>query len=924
VEDRWDICNYDNSSLKNFRSSIKKHYEKIDDLFEEFDLPDLGVASSTEIVVRETKPSWKDNFNPRRVVENIKNLIAQIKPEHVVAIGVAVAVCVGAFIAIKHLIAPKPVEAEEESNAPKPTLTGYKQPTIVPQSDALSVMHDKVYNNSYKMIVDMGEGETTALGQVIFVSNTVALMPNHFIIQLQSAIEARTASNSSRVYLLPGHDTGAKIITSIGAFLSYPRKQDNANDVAFVNFSGGVRLHSDITNCFMEESQIAKMGGYGVTIHVAESFKDQGRDTCRRMAIVSEAKVGRAPLQTSTRSYPKWLCYSAVTLKGYCGAPVMLTQNNFFKNRFIAGIHVAGAPAHRMGYATWVSEEMVKRAMAHFKVRHVPEATHVESLWPADIHVQSIDEVNFTGDGTLGTAKPLYEISDGPSAPIKSKLVLTGFGKDKAFDNEIMVMNEGREPPELVPMKLGKHVNEDNEIIYPMMEAVKPFVGDVFVPALNSFSKGLAAGLKPFATATRNYNARTLSFDEAVIGVPSMSLKSITRSTSVGFPLCMVAADKKYFFGSDEDFNLTTKEALLLQEEVGVLDGLVRSGRRPQFVCRDFLKDETRKKGKGARLIAGTDIRYYILCRKYFGAFVGAICRSHQESGMCLGMNPYSEWDVLKRILLNPDPTGKNVWDGDFAQFDSSQMPRLLWDCLEYINNWYSVRGHSEDNGVREILFHDLVSSRHLMSLTGKATTIVEWSKSLPSGHFLTSSINSMLSMGLVASSYIGLTGNIDFWETSAVVSLGDDNVVSTSEKFVDVFNQVTVSKYLKDTFDMTYTAGRKGEELRPTIGIDNVVFLQRRFAEKNGRVVCPIRPESFLHSLYYVKSTDNARNLQTLRDGIELAFEELSMHDEKFWSLVAPKLVEAKAKLGDVPNQNVVNSDAYFDLVQGRVPSYI
>jgi hypothetical protein len=181
-----------------------------------------------------------------------------------------------------------------------------------------------------------------------------------------------------------------------------------------------------------------------------------------------------------------------------------------------------------------------------------------------------------------------------------------------------------------------------------------------------------------------------------------------------------------------------------------------------------------------------------------------------------------------------------------------------------------------------------------------------------------------MLSMGLVASSYIGLTGNIDFWETSAVVSLGDDNVVSTSEKFVDVFNQVTVSKYLKDTFDMTYTAGRKGEELRPTIGIDNVVFLQRRFAEKNGRVVCPIRPESFLHSLYYVKSTDNARNLQTLRDGIELAFEELLMHDEKFWSLVAPKLVEAKAKLGDVPNQNVVNSDAYFDLVQGRVPSYI
>jgi len=812
----------------------------------------------------------------------------------------------------------------EESNGPINKQTGYAPQFVSSQSAGINTLHDKVYKQSYKMVVSIGNGETTALGQIIFVAGNIAVMPNHFLIQLSSARDNGTASNETRVFLLPSVDTGAKITTSVGAVLSYPRLQDDSNDIAFVNFNRGLRLYSDISQHFLFEREIKTLGGRKISVHVADKVTENGVDCCRKLCLFSEARVGRTPLVTSTRSYPNWLGYNATTVKGYCGAPVMITDGRYFACRIVAGLHVAGAPHYDMGYATFCSQEKVKEALAYFKFSEVKEATHVESLWPSEIHVQSIEEVEFTSDGTLGTAVPLYSLSDGPSAPVQSKLVKTGFGEQDFFREEIKVMNEGRDPVELVRMKLGRYVGEDGDTVYPMQQAISPYVGDVFLPAEKSFVKGLYAGLKPFAEATANYSSHTLSFEDAVSGSNVLGLKSLTRSTSVGFPLCMVAKDKKYFFGDGDEFNFTTSEALQLKDDVSVLQGLLKSGMRPQFVCRDFLKDETRKKGKNARLIAGTDIRYYILCRMYFGAYVGAVCRSHQQSGMCLGMNPYSEWGVLRDILLSPDPSGTNVWDGDFGQFDSSQMPRLLWDCLEYINNWYSVRGDSEDNFVREILFHDLVSSRHLLSLTGKATTVVEWSKSLPSGHFLTSTINSMLSMGLVAASYVGLTKRLDFWETSAVVSLGDDNVVSTSDEFVSVFNQVSVSHYLRDTFDMVYTAGRKGEELKPVIGIREVVFLQRRFSEKNGRVVCPIRPESFLHSLYYVKTQDHARNVETLTAGIELAFEELSMHDEKFWSIVAPRLVEAKALIGGVPDHSTLDSDAYFDLVQSRVPSYI
>jgi len=906
--DDWSIPLRDFSTISSYRASLKAPLSA-----DSADFEVVGKAGVNKNVMRR-----KLSFDPRHASSLVASAfmkLASIDPLILACLALAV-------VSVVQKFQEKPKYVEQSNGPVVVNNNGYRVPTV--QSVGINTLHDKIYKQSYKVVVDLGERETTSLGQLLFIAGNICVMPNHFIEQMNKALEAGSATNATRVYLLPGIHTGSKIVTTLGAFLSYPRLSDTDNDICFVNFQKGVKLYPNIVKHVLKEKEIRSIGGRKVALHLALKTCIDEVESCRQHITISEARVGTSPLPADTRSYPNWFGYNATTEKGHCGAPLMLTDSRFYSCRVVAGLHVAGAPRYDMGYATFLSQEMCEKALDYFSHVDCPEATHEQSEWPLDIEVQSIDQVPFMEDGTLGSASPLYLVSDGPSAPLRSKLVKTGFGEEKFFDFEISTMNEGREPPELVPMKLGPYTAEDGTRAFPMLEAVKPFVGDVFIPPLKSFEKGLSVGLKPLSHATRNYEARRLSFEEAVVGVTVMGLKSITRATSVGFPLCMKASDKRYFFGDADDFDLSSPVAIELADQVERLEGLLKSGVRPQFVCRDFLKDETRKKGKVARLIAGTDIRYYILCRMYFGAFVGAICRSHAETGLCLGMNPYSEWGTLRSLLLAPDPSGDNVWDGDFGGFDSSQMPRLLWDCLDYINNWYSMRGDSAGNKIREILFLDLVSSRHLMSLIGKATTVVEWSKSLPSGHFLTSTINSMLSMGLVAASYVGLTGRLDFWSTSAAVVLGDDNVVSTSPEFVHAFNQVTVSKYLHDTFDMVYTAGRKGEELRPVIGIADVVFLQRRFAEKNGRVVCPIRPESFLHSLYYVKTCDHAKSREVLHAGIELAFEELSMHKEEYWGLVAPKLAEAKMRLDGVPNFPIGNSDCYFDLVVNRVPSYI
>lgn len=821
------------------------------------------------------------------------------------------------------------IRGEGQSNAPKPSNIIMKAPPPPQLQGPGDGLWKIVYDQTYKLVADTEEGYI-ACGQIIMIADCLALMPHHFISMLMGYIDDGTMTHNTVLYMKSVR--GERIKMTINKFLSYATFSDTAADVVFINFDKGFRRHRNIIDFFMKESDYASVGGRSVRLDVAViNGANMNPDVPleRAMYMTPNAQVGKSLLRASKRSYTRYVQYKAATQFGDCGAPLSLTDYRYYNNRFLLGFHVAGTPATGEAFATLVPQELCVKAYDKFGIKEVREATFTQSAWPEKIVVTEIDEVPFTETGLLGTAKPLYSVdtASGVSIPVRSAMIKTQIGREDLFRDEIAQMNDGHEPPNLVPMKLGPYTDRSDPsvTVYPMEEATRPYVGDVFLPDSSAFRVGLAVAMRNFAKATGKFPAPVLSKKDAAQGKPELGLKGLTRSTSVGYPLCHEARDKRDYFGADDEMDFSSDKAIKLLTEIDMLEDLIREGYRPQFVCRDFLKDEVRKEGKCARLIAGTDLRYYILCRMYFGAFVGAVCRTHLDSGLCLGLNPTSEWGAIRRKLLAPDPGGKNVWDGDFAGFDSSQMPRLLWDCLDYINNWYSERGGTqEDNDIRTILFMDLVYSRHITGQKGVFTTIVEWSKSLPSGHFLTSTINSMISMGLIGAGYVGLTGRTDFSDTSAAIVQGDDNVVSTSEALVGVFNQVALSEYLYREFNMIYTAGRKGEELKPVIGIDEVVFLQRRFAVKNGYDVCPIRPESFLSSMYYVHTADAARTKEVLMSSVENAFEELSMHDEKYWKVVAPKLKDIKTSYDDAPLHSTLTSADYLRVVLSRVPSYV
>lgn len=797
----------------------------------------------------------------------------------------------------------------QQSNGPKPTKVTFGAQQ---QSIETNPLWYKVYSNSYKMTA-AGKNEHV-FGQIIFVRDFLAMMPHHFLTSVKSLKDKGELSDDTQLRFQCCGTSDKAFRTTVKVFLQSSFWRVPNEDVVFVNFDKKVGMHANITKFFANEGDYKNHAGQRVRL-----------DThARQTYITHSAAVGKTKLRVQGgTTYDKWYQYGADTDYGDCGAPLCLSDHSNFGVRLLIGIHVAGNPGLSHGFATPVTQEMCAAAASHFNIVTIPEASHKDSQWRS-ISVEALPEPQstFVGMEDIGI------VSQPVSSPIRTNLSLTPVGEERALDASIELLS-GKKPEPIEPVRLRPITTDDGTRDQPMANAIHPFTTDTWIPPEADFKKGLSMGMQRFADASINARSDKLTFEEAVLGIPEIGLKSITRGTSVGYPLCTQYKSKADIFGIGDEFDLTLEEAVVLRREVEILDDLVCQGIRPQFVCRDFLKDETRKKGKGARLIAGTDIRYYILCRMYFGAYVAAIIKTHQENGICLGMNPYKEWGALRRFLTVPDPTGNNVWDGDFAGFDSSQDPAVLWACCDYICNWYHVRGQGQYNAQRRILFMDVVYSRHLCAPEGQSSVIVQWNKSLPSGHFLTSTLNSMISLGLIATGFFALTGETAFWEYCAAIVLGDDNVVTCCDEFIERFNQVTLSEYLAKWFNMTYTAGRKGEALTPHVGIDKVIFLQRRFAVKKLKGaevdVCPLRPESFLLSMYYTRAKNEKKMRDIFVSSAELALQELAMHPEEHWNAVSSDITKAlKDVCGVVPQMNTETSEEYLELVRMRVPHYI
>lgn len=374
------------------------------------------------------------------------------------------------------------------------------------------------------------------------------------------------------------------------------------------------------------------------------------------------------------------------------------------------------------------------------------------------------------------------------------------------------------------------------------------------------------------------------TFETAISGIEGDKyFNSLNRKTSPGFPWSKFATKpgKKSYFGGEGEYTFDSNECILLRQRVEHVLRSAKCGIRSLHLYSDSLKDELRSLDKirklSTRLISGAPLDYVICVRMYFGDFCRQFMHNRIYNGSAVGINPYGdEWGDLANYLLEH---GDNMIAGDFSRFDSSQTAQILFAILGIINAWYG--DDPEGSKIRGILWQDLVFSRHIHN-----NDIVEFTHCLPSGHPLTSVVNTMYVNLLIRGCWYLRHEFIhvpDFLSNIRVVAYGDDHVIGLSDYASTIFSYQTLESDMR-VMGAFYTDEAKNDigQVAPHKRIRECTFLKRAF-KCTDRWYAPLDLHVLLQIAYWYRKGPNV--LQRQLDNIDTMFRELSLHGPEIFS---------------------------------------
>lgn len=741
------------------------------------------------------------------------------------------------------------------------------------------------YNNSYKIIVHT-PSESTILGQILFITGQLAVQPQHFTATLTSYLTDGSITEDTRLELRHVTQENFSVTMSVKRFLAYPRMSDADADVEFIECKD-LRAHRNITTTFIAEKDIESIRGKCARLDVCEvdnrskllEHPEHRSYMCSSLAFGQKLDI---PMDGEARKLNRYFRYNADTSRGDCGGIVCLSNNSQYSGRTVIGVHVAGDKRWNQGYCNIITRTMVEKAIDHMKVIR---DHFVEDLEARGISFQS--GFNLPFNTVTGSLLPLGTVGTKLSLNPETAYFKTALYGTLGEHNYL--------PAPLKPVRRGE------EIVYPMENAIRSYSSELHVYEQPWFRQALHVATRPLRQCTANYSRRIYTFEEAILGIPEEKFRAIPRGTAAGFPYVYDVRDgKKEFFGDGADYTLDTPLAIQLRERVEYVIDRAQRGIRLSHVYVDFLKDELRSEKKVAdvatRLISSSPLDYTVAFRQYFGAFTTAVMSTHTDNGACPGICAYTDWDKLARKLQSK---GADVFDGDFKAFDSSEQVAELDGLLMFINSWYSDGPDNER--VRRVLWEDIAHSRHIGGRGNDQRHIYQWAKSNPSGNPLTTIINTLIALWRLVGCYIALTGDeVGFWDHVFAVTYGDDNVVNPDAEVLPLYNFKTVAAAMLKEYKVVYTSGRKDGAEIESASLDRATFLKRSFRQEKGYWVAPLERDSFMFTHYWCKNRKFLDRI--LKDNLENALDELSLHEPAAWEESGPKITSMLRQLSHEP----------------------
>ena len=720
-------------------------------------------------------------------------------------------------------------------------------------------------------------------GNVFVYRGRKVLVPYHYVSILKAMVEEGDITKDDELELT-GFQNGVAMPIKVVDVLRAKQTQALADkDLAVFLLPTHFHSHPDLLPHFISRSILQKKLDYDCTLVVPDKLF-----LYRERMHVNFFESKGVANDNLSYTVDEVFTYKCKTERGDCGS--VLTIDDHSVTTKILGFHVAGTRTTGMGLATALCREDfddVEKAFLAVGHRDFPA--------PAEVIE---NEPQADAAPAPGVFHPYFTLEKRIYGATETKI-----RKSMMYGTLATVLTQ---PAPLRPFKFN------GVYISPRTNAIQrygaPCIGKCTPESISLctdslFSHILSSSNMMVRNAPRNYD-----FETAVLGQPGVKFcDSIPRNTSAGYPYVTNPVPgyhhKEWYFGKAEEYDLTRPACLELKRDALRTIDNAKIGRRGFHPYVDTLKDETISHAKAeigkTRLVSACPLLLTVVTRMLFMDYSMFIMENRINCYAGVGMNPYSEeWHIL---ALRLQSKGKKVIAGDFSGYDSRQLSAILTAICDMINRWYD--DGEENQLARMTVFQEVVNSIHI-----SGDTVYQWSSKLPSGHPLTTILNSMQAVILLLLCWIDLNpdgelGLERFWDHVYPMTYGDDNIFNISDECSTWYNLQTITASMLK-WNQVYTDESKNlDSVHPYKTLEECTFLKRgfRYDDRLRRFVAPLAIDSILDMLNWYSESPERFNTQITN--VENALKELSLHDRETFDLWSEKIIRsAREKLGFVP----------------------
>jgi len=298
------------------------------------------------------------------------------------------------------------------------------------------------------------------------------------------------------------------------------------------------------------------------------------------------------------------------------------------------------------------------------------------------------------------------------------------------------------------------------------------------------------------------------------------------------------------------------------------------------FMCKEVFKaDELRNEEKAdkPRTIRVMPITQIWYTKKIFAQLMHHFKKNMHKFGLCIGLNPYKDFDTIYHKLVNSPVKG----DVDFGGWDGSLNSTIMLAIFDVIFERYDG---DFDRKMFYYIATTIVRSFVLVSDELYATT-----HGMPSGTWLTLLLNCLVNKAIVALTLYRHSEKPSVGDFLKVISyvMGDDNVFGVSGKLGDVFNLKTLSQTAEE-LGMTCTNGDKTPITKATQEIQHMTFLKRhfRFHPVLRRYVGCLSLSTILNTFQYVNRETDVND--AMQGKINSSLVEAFLHSPSLYRRLA------------------------------------